>query len=30
MRTPSDVDAMLKLYWDEVYSKLDPAKYGLD
>lgn len=30
MHTPSDVDAITKLYWDEVYSKLDPAKYGLD
>ncbi len=29
MHTPSDIDAMQKLYWDEVYSKL-PANYGLD
>jgi TRAP-type transport system periplasmic protein len=28
--TPSDIDALEKLYWEQVYSKLDPATYGLD
>jgi TRAP-type C4-dicarboxylate transport system substrate-binding protein len=27
---PANVDAMSKLYWDEVYSKINPATYGMD
>jgi TRAP-type C4-dicarboxylate transport system substrate-binding protein len=30
MRTPADVDVLEKLYWTEVYSKINLATYGLD
>ena len=30
MDTPADVDTLQKLYWDEIYSKLDPATYGMN
>lgn len=28
--TGTDLDAIARLYWDEVYSKLDVATYGMD
>jgi TRAP-type transport system periplasmic protein len=30
MDTPSDIDALEKIYWDEIYSKLDAATFGMD
>lgn len=30
METPSDIDALEKVYWDEIYSKLDPATFGMN
>lgn len=27
---PDDADALEQLYWDEIYSKLDAATYGMD
>lgn len=30
MDTPSDIDTLEKIYWDEIYSKIDPATYGMN
>jgi TRAP-type C4-dicarboxylate transport system substrate-binding protein len=30
MDTPSDIDALEQIYWDEIYSKLDPETFGMN
>lgn len=30
MTTPANVDAISKLYWDQIYSKINPATYGVN
>lgn len=30
MDTPSDIDVLEKIFWDNIYSKIDAATYGMD